>query len=169
MTKRSDGRGLRDRPEAATSRSSLLVAALAAVGLSACDPIVVLRGSVTVPPALQRGFSSEHRGRLVVVARHEGGGFPQLSWATLCEPSDTALVVPFHFQKVGCAQETRVEARLERVPESDPSELPACGSNGQSVRTREDALVASVAKTVLAGKTGCDDANVVVDLELPSR
>jgi hypothetical protein len=115
---------------------------------------------------LQSSFSSEQRGRLVIVARHQGGGFPHQSWATLCEPSAAPLVVPFVLQKTGCAQETVVSARLERVIATNPADLPACGSRGQVVSIRDDALVASTEQTVLIGATGCDSADVTVDLAL---
>jgi hypothetical protein len=145
------------------------VAAFVCAVLPACDPMFALHGSVTVSPTLQREFSAEHRGRLVLVARHQGGSFAYLSWATLCEPTETPLVVPFELRKVGCGIETRVEARLERVLEADPAVIPACESNGQSVLLHDDALVASATKTVLPGKAGCDDADVTVNLELPAR
>lgn len=166
LAKAWDGCRSGSRSGRATSGKFLLVAALVLAGLAACDPIFALHGTVTVSPSLQREFSAEHRGRLVVVARHQGGGFPHASWATLCEPSDAPLVVPFEFQKVGCAQETVVEARLERVLEKEPAQIPACGTKGQMVIIRDEALVASAHETVLAGKTGCDDANVLVNLEL---
>lgn len=168
LTESGDSRRRGDRSARATSRLVLLVAAFVLSGVAACDPIFALRGTVTVAPALQREFSTEHRGRVVVTARHQGGGFAYLSWATLCEPTDTPLVVPFALQKTGCAYETRVQARLERVLETDPSKIPACGSKGQAVVTHDDALVAAADKTVLPGKTGCDDADVAVDLELPA-
>ena len=151
------------------SASWRALAVLACAALSACDPMFVIRGSVTVPASLQSQFSATKRGRLVVVARHQGGGFAELSWATLCEPSSAELVVPFDLQKVGCAQETVVEARLERVLETDPAKIPACGTQRQHVVIRDDALVARVQKTVLPGKTGCESANVSVELALPEQ
>lgn len=158
------------RPVRGTCQAALLAIVMVAGGaVSACDPIFVVKGSVTVPPALQRSFSREQPGRLVVVANHAGGGFPHLSWATLCEPSDAPLVVPFTLQKVGCLQETVVQARLERIVAASPAELPACGSQGQAVRISDDALVASVERTAAAGATGCDSGNVEVNLSFPSE
>lgn len=166
----SSGRPCGGRLGLIVRRASFRVlAALTCAALSACDPMFVIRGTVTVPPSLQNQFSTTSRGRLVVVARHQGGGFADLSWLTLCEPSGAELIVPFDFQKVGCAQETVVEARLERVLDTDPAKIPACGSRRQPVVIRDDALVARVQKTVLAGKTGCDDANVFVELALPEK
>lgn len=156
------------RPVRGAHRSALLAIAMIAGGaVSACDPIFVLKGTVTIPPALQRSFTSEQRGRLVVVARHAGGGFPHVSWATLCAPSDAPLVVPFTFQKVGCVQETVVQARLERVSAANPGELPACGSQGQVVRIRDDALVASVARTVSPAASGCESGSLEAELVFP--
>ena len=147
-------------------RQAALLALISSAGgaVSACDPIFVIQGTVTVPPQLQRSFSTEQRGRLVIVARHDGGGFAHLSWATLCEPSDEPLVVPFTLQKTGCAQETVVQARLERVVSSRPGELPACGPSGRAVMISDAALVAATEKTLLVGTSDCDSANVTVNL-----
>jgi hypothetical protein len=158
------------RPVRGAGKAALLAIIMVASGaVSACDPIFILKGSVTIPPTLQRSFSPEQRGRLVVVARHAGGGFPHFSWTTLCEPSDGPLVVPFTFQKVGCLQETVVQARLERIVDASPAELPACGSQGQIVRISDDALVASVERTAAPATTGCDSGIVEVNLSFPSE
>jgi len=157
------------RPIRGTCQSALLAIVMVASGAaSACDPLFIVKGSVTIPPALQGSFSSEQRGRLVIVARHEGGGFPDISWATLCEPSDAPLVVPFTLQKVGCVRETVVQARLERIIAASPAELPACDSHGQIVRTLDDALVASVERTAAPGASGCESGTVEVNLSFPS-
>jgi hypothetical protein len=166
LTRKQQGGGsAKSHPVRGPASGALLALVMLAGGaVSACDPIFVIRGSVSIPSTLQSSFSSEQRGRLVIVARHQGGGFPHLSWVTLCEPSAAPLVVPFVLQKTGCAQETVVEARLERIVATDPADVPACGSRGQVVSIRDDALVASIERTALVGATGCDSADVEVNL-----
>jgi hypothetical protein len=158
------GGAAKGRPVRGTPQAALLAIVLFAGGVAcACDPIFVLRGSVSISPTLQSSFSPEQPGRLVIVARHQGGGFPHISWATLCEPTAVPLVVPFVLQKTGCAKETVVQARLERVVATG-TDVPTCGSRGQVVSIRDDALVASVEQTLLVGASGCDSANVEVNL-----
>jgi hypothetical protein len=131
---------------------------------SACEHAITLRGQVEVAVEVQRQFSREAPGILVL-----GGGFGKGTisaqlLAVLCDAGDQPLVVPFHQEQFGCAAEGSVWFRLSRLAAADRDRL-SCGTkqqdfdalvNGGRVTVPDSAsqVVASTTVAIFPGKGG---------------
>jgi hypothetical protein len=115
----SEDRQIRMRTELGASRSRFRVAgtvvlAMALSGTLSCEHSVTIKGTVTVPVAVQQRFSSADRGRLVIWAEDAPTASP-IGGETihiLCDPGSVDLRLPFDLTKFSCANEVSVQAMV---------------------------------------------------------
>ena len=124
---------------------------LAGVLAAGCEHGIVLRGTVTVPAAVQARSNS--RAPAVVVIR---ASIPKTSGfsyrlGVLCGASDTPLVLPLLHDGFGCAKEGVVEALLVTAPEGE--QLP-CGTAQAPWSGSTTEVLAAGSEVVFAGQTG---------------
>jgi hypothetical protein len=139
----------------------------------ACEHGIILRGQVQVDAELQRRFSKDAPGILVV-----GGGFGKGTLdaqllAVLCDPGDQPLTAPFHIEQLGCARPGTAWFRLTRLHPADRAQL-TCGVQQQGFDllintgrvTVPDSIADVVATTnvpIFADKDGaCENADQTI-------
>jgi len=84
-------------------RFRIIVPIAAAVALAACHHGIDLQGKVSVPGEVQRMFSAQHPGELVVKAQIPGQPDINAPSVILCEPVGAERVVDVKVLKLGCA------------------------------------------------------------------
>jgi hypothetical protein len=142
----------------------LLAVTLAALALAGCEHGITLRGTVTVPIALQQGASATRPG--VVVVSGSIPKTPEFAYrlGVVCGPSEAPLVLPLLHDGFGCAKEGSVTASLVRVP---------CGAGQASWSGPLPQAEASASAVVFAGRGdgfGCSSGEDAVSLVLaPTR
>ena len=95
--------------------TTALIAA-AAVAPAACEHGIDLQGKVSVPGDVQRMFSSQHPGELVVKAQIPGQPDITAPSVILCEPVSGERVVDVKVLKLGCASEANVLVSAWVIP-----------------------------------------------------
>ena len=87
-----------------------------ASALSACEHGIDLEGKVSVPGDVQRMFSSQHPGELVVKAQIPGQPDITAPSVILCEPVSGERVVDVKVVKLGCASEANALVSAWIIP-----------------------------------------------------
>jgi len=90
--------------------------AAAAVAPAACEHGIELQGKVSVPGDVQRMFSSQHPGELVVKAQIPGQPDITAPSVILCEPVAGERVVDVKVLKLGCASEANALVTAWVIP-----------------------------------------------------
>jgi hypothetical protein len=143
----------------------VLALSIAVLGV-ACEHGIVLRGQVNVPLEVQRAFSKESPGIVVMGGGFGGGTISAQLLAVLCEPTAAPLAIPFLQEQMGCAAEGTAWFKVTRLADRDRQSL-ACGIrqenfdaliNGRRITVPDsfdkNKVVADAAVTIFRGKGG---------------
>lgn len=142
--------------------AALLLAAAAAT--PACEDVVTVSGTITVPLEVQQLFSAEQPGKLALTA----GKLPSVGpLPYLCAATDGPLVLGYQFTSFGCAEEQEIQVRAFRVKEDHLAEV-RCGetARGSSGGLPGEEL-AYGATVIFSGRSGtCESGNAVANVTL---
>jgi hypothetical protein len=92
----------------------MLSLVIAVCGALSCEHSVTIKGTITVPVAVQQHFSNADRGRLVIWAEDAPTASP-IGGETihiLCDPGSVDLRLPFDLTQLSCANEVSVQAMV---------------------------------------------------------
>ncbi|HEY0712228.1 MAG TPA: hypothetical protein VGF45_06120, partial [Polyangia bacterium] len=104
---------------------------LTVVGSAGCEHGFTLRGTVTVPAAVQAHFSAAAPGVVVMGGGNGGASVAPELLAVLCAPGNGDLTIPLLYDRLGCAHEGTVwVAALPLGKTADGA--PACGIRQES-------------------------------------
>ena len=155
----------------------LLTATAAVLGCAGCEHGIILRGKVNIPLEVQRQFSKDGPGIVVIGGGSPGASVYQELLYVLCDPGSDVLSVPFYQDHYGCAKEGTMSFWVTRLAPVDRASL-ACGTGGQQnfaylvgngKITVPDSFdtgktVASAKVTIFKGKGGmCRDGEETVE------
>ncbi len=144
--------------------------ALAAVLGLGCEHGFTVTGTIEIPVDVQKAFSADRPGRIITLT------FAPITMGTLCEPTDKPIVLPFFFDRMGCAEEKELTVFVEPVPAA-PYKPVVCGvGQAPHIVTRddtpmEDRAVAVGRQVVFKGYRGCawdtakDEVHLVLKLK----
>jgi hypothetical protein len=160
-------------------RRFFVAAVLATIPLAGCDPdIVGFDGTVIAPLEVQRLFSAEAPGQLMVVATLPSHGELADRHAAFCMPTDGERRINVHTGEVGCAEALTAQVAAYAIPRA--AEQVDCSGEG-TARVRpyygeypyslDDAVaVGNVdAPLVLTGSDGCRGGNIAFTITLAPR
>jgi hypothetical protein len=151
-----------------------LAAGLAGAG---CEYEVTLRAQALVPVELQREFSTEAPGLLVLFGKAGTAPLGIHQLAVLCEPGDQPLEAGFFHQTHSCAEEGQVQFHLTRVAPAERGAV-VCGVGqqpfgwpggaGPPTQASLNEVVGRAVATVFAGQggRGCRDGEEMVRVTL---
>jgi hypothetical protein len=149
-----------------------MLSLIAVCGVVSCEQAVTIKGTITIPVAVQQRFTSTDRGRLVIwaddTANTQTIGGPE-SIYILCDPGPEELRLPFLLSKFSCAKEALAQARVFPVtgPKSWVYDGLPCGpiSEGHLGADPVEAI-AYGEKLVFKGWNGrrCESATAVADI-----
>ena len=145
-------------------RTAPSLAMLLLVATLGCDPIIHVRGDITVPASIQAHFSAQSPGRLYVTAFTTARGTSEFfnGLRILCDPPGVGdLVVPLTLNRGGCATEMRFNAKVSVVSQSPEP----CGTTGHGPGNADsEVLVAEASQIIFEGATSCSDSIATVHL-----
>lgn len=151
----------------------LLVGAV--LPLAACEHGIGLQGKVSVPSQVQRMFSAQHPGELVVKAQMVGQPDITVPSVILCDSTEADRVIEVKYVKVACAIEDTALVSAWVVPRT--AHEVSCSQPAGQPRARDvrqsDALAfgRTVVPVNLAAEapTGCRDGWITFALTLAPR
>jgi hypothetical protein len=143
------------------------IAMSTALVLCGCEHGITLRGTVTVPPAVQSAYSAQNRGVVYLQADIPKTGLVSYRLATLCDPKPEPLVLDYFEDRFGCAKEGPLTAWVTPVAADDAH---TCGGAPEhSPGNGRDQATAFATAPVFRGNTGelgCSSGSETVDLVL---
>jgi hypothetical protein len=110
---------LRGRAVIALMTAAVLVAA-------GCEHGITVSGKVRIPLEVQREFSKDAPGIVVMGGGSSGSNVTAQLLAVLCDPASAELAVPFYQDQYGCASEGTLWFWVTRVAPMDRASL-TCG------------------------------------------
>lgn len=129
-----------------------LLISLLLLGPCACEESIRLEGTVVVPPDVQKKFTANQPGAVIVTGEIPGSSLPLRAVWVLCGPTDTAIEAPFDIDKFGCANEGTLRATVRPVT----PDFGACGTHdGKITGTLGETILADGSAQVFKGKHGC--------------
>jgi hypothetical protein len=108
-----------------------LLTAAAVMGCAGCEHGITVRGRVNIPLEVQRQFSKDAPGIVVMVGGSSGADVHAELLAVLCDPGSDVLAVPFEQSHYGCVVEGPLNFWVTRLAPVDRNSV-ACGTNEQS-------------------------------------
>lgn len=154
----------------------VLLTAAAVAGCAGCEHGITVRGRVNIPLEVQRQFSREAPGIVVMDGGSPGATVYTELLAVLCDVGSDVLAVPFFQDNYGCAKEGTLSFWVTRLAPVDRASL-TCGIGQQNFSSlighgkitipdsfHPDETVASAKVTIFKGKGGvCRDGEENVD------
>lgn len=132
------------------------------VMITGCEHGFRLRGQATVPGEVQRMFSPEAPGLLVMGGGQGGATVSPELLAVLCAPASAEMPVPLAYDRLGCATEGTLWFKV--IPLGSVAARPACGirqenywamfNRNQVPRLDEQPVLAQASVTIFKGRTG---------------
>jgi hypothetical protein len=145
-------------------RAVVALMTAAVLGAAGCEHGITIRGTVRIPLEVQREFSKDAPGIVVMGEGTTGVNINDQLLAVLCDPAATELAIPFFQDQHGCAYEGTVWFWITRLAPVDRKSL-ACGVHqedfgavlGHDKVTAPDSFdinktVASASVTIFAGQ-----------------
>ena len=158
------------------SITGLGLLACAALPLAACEHGFGLQGKVSVPAQVQRMFSAQHPGELVVKAQMVGQPDITAHSVILCEPTDAERVIDVKYVRLACASEDTALVSAWVVPRT--AQEVSCSQPPPQPRPLDPQQASSAlafARTVVPvnlaaeAPTGCRDGWITFALRLAPR
>ena len=153
-----------------------MLACAALLPLAACEHGIGLQGKVAVPAQVQRMFSAQHPGELVVRAQIPGQPDITTRSVILCEPTDVERLIDVRHLEFACAGDKTAMVSAWVVPRT--ADEVSCTQPPPGPRPLDDMLtlraLASARAAVpvtFATQTvnGCADASITFALTLAPR
>jgi hypothetical protein len=113
-----------------------LLVACGTLPLVACEHTVDLEGKVSVPAQVQRIFSAQHPGELVVIASMQGQPDIAALGMILCDPVGGERVIDVKYSKAMCATEKSASISAWIVPRT--AQEVSCASTTPRPRAPEE-------------------------------
>jgi hypothetical protein len=162
------------RPRLRLSLSALL--ACAALPLAACEHGIGLQGKVSVPGPLQRTFSAEHPGELVVRAQIPGQPDIAVPSVILCGASGDEQVIDVKYVKAACASDDTALVSAWVIPRAAhevsctmPPPMPRPADTEQSAYAIAFARTVAPVRLATEASTSCKDGSISFALTLVPR
>jgi hypothetical protein len=155
--------------------SPTVLAACAALPLSACEHGLDLQGKVSVPTHIQNLFSAQHPGELVVKAQIPGQPDLTPPGVILCEPTGAERVIDVKVQRIGCVSDDIAMVSAWVVPRSRDEvscTLPPAQprpADGPPTNAVAFARAPVPIKTSSSEPTSCRDGTISFALRLEPR